>query len=377
MSPQTAQEEFFKTPSDPSKVKFEIVRKYFWSWAKIIAPRARSNIAYIDLFSGKGIYDDGSKATPILILEGALRDNLIKSKLITIFNDVTPEHTATLQAAINSIPNIDQLKNKPVILNEKIGDDFGEVFKKMSIVPTLLFVDPWGYMGITLDLLEAILKDWGCDCTFFFNYNRINMCISNPILNPKINMIFGNDRATKIKKEVKYMKPKAREDHIIANLKEALKEIGGEYFLTFKFKDTKHGTKTTHFLVFVSKNPLAYTIMKSIMAKESSYHIQNVPSYVYTPYPPDYSYDLFPPEPLKDLRTHILKEYQGKSLTFNELFETDHLDKPFIEKNYKQVFLKLERENKIITNPPQDRRRKDTFGKNVLITLPKLSNTKK
>jgi len=67
LSPQTAQEAFFETPSDPSKVKFEIVRKYFWSWAKIIAPRARSNIAYIDLFSGKGIYDDGSKATLMFI----------------------------------------------------------------------------------------------------------------------------------------------------------------------------------------------------------------------------------------------------------------------------------------------------------------------
>ncbi|MBA7574709.1 hypothetical protein ES708_16524 [subsurface metagenome] len=84
---------FFHTPSDPSKIKFEIARKYFWAWAKIIAPRSRGNIAYIDLFSGKGYYDDGSKATPILILEAALRDDLIKKKLITIFNDAKPEHT--------------------------------------------------------------------------------------------------------------------------------------------------------------------------------------------------------------------------------------------------------------------------------------------
>lgn len=114
-------EEFFNTPSDPSKVKFEIVRKYFWAWAKIIAPRARGNIAYIDLFSGKGVYNDGSKATPLLILEGALRDSLIRTKLITVFNDVTPENIETLQSAIDALPNISQLKNKPIILNRPLA----------------------------------------------------------------------------------------------------------------------------------------------------------------------------------------------------------------------------------------------------------------
>lgn len=363
-------EEFFNAPSDPSKVKFEIVRKYFWAWAKIIAPRARGNIAYIDLFSGKGVYDDGSKATPLLILEGALRDNLIKTKLITIFNDATPKHTETLQSAIDALPNIAQLKNKPIILNEKIGDDFGKTFKEMNIIPTLFFVDPWGYKGVTLELLQAVLKDWGCDCIFFFNYNRINMCFTNPILNPRTNVIFGKERAETMKKKVKSLTPRMREDYIISNLKEALKGIGGKYFLTFKFKD-QNGTKTSHFLVFVSKSPLAYKIMKQIMAKESSYDIDGVPSFIYTPVKTNPSYSLFPPEPLKELETSLLKNYAGQKLTFKNLFEQDHLDKPYLAKNYKQVLLKMEAENKIETNPPSEKRKKNTMGENVVITFPK------
>lgn len=240
----------------------------------------------------------------------------------------------------------------------------------MSIVPTLFFVDPWGYKGVTLELLEAVLKDWGCDCIFFFNYNRINMCFTNPILNPRTNVIFGKDRAETMKKKVKSLNPKIREDYILSNLKEALKGIGGKYFLTFKFKD-HNGTKTSHFLVFVSKSPLAYSIMKQIMAKESSYHIQGVPSYIYMPNPPDFSNDLFPLEPLKDLESELLQQYAGKSLSFKKLFENDHLDKPFIEKNYKQVLLQLEAENKIKSNPPCEKRKKNTMGENVVLTFPK------
>src|SRR5207248_10024637 len=40
---------------------------------------------------------------------------------------------------------------------------------------TFLFVDPFGYKGLSLQLVNSVIKDWGCDCVFFFNYNRISM----------------------------------------------------------------------------------------------------------------------------------------------------------------------------------------------------------
>lgn len=96
-----------------------------------------------------------------------------------------------------------------------------------------------------------------------------------------------------------------------------------------------------------------------------------VPSYIYMPNPPDFSYDLFPLEPIKDLERELLKQYAGKSLSFKQLFENDHLDKPFTEKNYKQVLIQMEAENKIKTNPPSEKRKKNTMGENVVITFPK------
>ena len=68
---------FFNESTETSLVKAEIVAKYFWAWAKVIIPRAKKrkkNIAYIDLFSGPGRYQDGSKSTPLLILERAIAD---------------------------------------------------------------------------------------------------------------------------------------------------------------------------------------------------------------------------------------------------------------------------------------------------------------
>jgi three-Cys-motif partner protein len=67
--------QFFDEQTEQSAVKAAIVSKYFWSWAKIIMPRSRSDkIAYIDLFAGTGRYKDGSKSTPLLVLEKAIND---------------------------------------------------------------------------------------------------------------------------------------------------------------------------------------------------------------------------------------------------------------------------------------------------------------
>jgi len=65
---------FFDESTDQSQVKTAIVSKYFWAWAHVISPFAKkrgTRIAYIDLFTGPGRYKDGTKSTPLLILEQA------------------------------------------------------------------------------------------------------------------------------------------------------------------------------------------------------------------------------------------------------------------------------------------------------------------
>lgn len=68
---------FFDEPKEQSLIKARIVEKYFWAWAKVITPTAKkaaNKIAYIDLFAGPGRYKDGSKSTPIKVLETAISE---------------------------------------------------------------------------------------------------------------------------------------------------------------------------------------------------------------------------------------------------------------------------------------------------------------
>jgi three-Cys-motif partner protein len=208
-------ENFFDEQSDQSQIKATIVAKYFWSWAKVITGyqkgRQKPKIAYIDLFAGAGRYKDGAKSTPVLILEQAIADGMFRDSLVTIFNDKDDENASSLKKAIDEIRDIKTLKYEPDIYCEEVGERIVKMFEEMKLIPTLMFVDPWGYKGLSLRLINSVLKNWACECIFFFNYNRINMGLSNDAVKTHMEALFGEERAAEVRKKLEKLSPVRRE----------------------------------------------------------------------------------------------------------------------------------------------------------------------
>lgn len=364
---------FFDERREQSQVKAVIVSKYFWAWAKVIMRTARNDpgrIAYIDLFAGPGRYSDGAKSTPLMILEQAIQDPDMRQMLVALFNDVDKDNSHSLEQAIRGLPGIDALKYPPEVLNEEVGEAIVNRFESMHLVPTLFFVDPWGYKGLSLRLINSVIKDWGCDCIFFFNYNRINMGIDNPVVEEHMNALFGSQRADSLRVRLSTMGPDERESAIVEEISQALKEMGGRYVLPFCFRN-ENGTRTSHHLIFVSKHSKGYRIMKEIMARESSNTSQGVPSFQYCPATTRQPMLFELSRPLDELEGLLMAEFAGKTLTMEQIYERHNLGQPYIESNYKVALKSLETKGKIIADPPAERRRRGTFGSDVLVTFPK------
>ncbi|QEL17144.1 three-Cys-motif partner protein TcmP [Limnoglobus roseus] len=368
---------FFDEQMEQSQVKAAIVTKYFWAWAKIITAVQGNNrrvkkIAYIDLFAGPGRYKCGSKSTPLLILEQAVQ-NEYREWLVTMFNDKDSENTSTLKQEIEAIPGIGTIKNAPQIYTNEVGEEIVKMFERLNLIPTLFFVDPWGYKGLSLRLINSVLKDWGCECIFFFNYTRINMGLSNVAVQKHMVALFGEERAARLRTKLEPLPPYKRELTIVEEICEALKEMGGKYVLPFAFKDDK-GVRTKHHLIYVSKHPLGYGIMKEIMAKESSSEEDGVASFEYNPASKDQPLLFNLLRPLSDLKEMLLDKFAGKSLTMQEVFDRHNVDTPFIKKNYKDVLTRMEKEGSITANPPHTSRPKRkgevTFADLVQVTFP-------
>lgn len=365
-----AEEKFFDDPRENSKVKSLIVEKYFKAWASIVTTNKRvDRILYLDLFSGPGKYDDGTESTPIKVLKTAIADDNLRNRLVTIFNDAEPHHCESLREAVANLERKDSLKYAPEIYNTEVNQHVAELFAKQTLIPTLSFLDPFGYKGLTLPLIQSLLKDWGSDCILFFNYNRVNAAINNPFVETHINKLFGVAKAQELRSKLPAMDTRERELTILEELTKAIKNIGGQYVLPFTFKSDKVH-RTSHHLVFVSKHFRGYEVMKDIMANSSSgQSAENVATFEYDPASAKYPTLFAFAAPLADLGKSLIQQFQGRTMTMQEIYEVHNVGTPFIKKHYQTVLKDLERTGKITAKPSEKERRKDTFAPHVEVTF--------
>jgi three-Cys-motif partner protein len=369
-------ESFFDEQSVQSQIKAAIVADYFWAWANVIIgvqqryPHHAQKIAYIDLFAGPGRYQNGATSTPLMIMERAVADPRIRDRLVAVFNDQDLANTKSLETEIKKVPGIEQLKFEPEIWTGDVGENLIGEFARAKLIPTFLFVDPFGYKGLSLQLVQSVLKDWGCDCVFFFNYNRISMGLGNAVVEQHMDALFGKLRADtlRIRFKMQDLKPHEREAFVVEEMKAALEEMGGEYVLPFRFRNPE-GTRTTHHLFFVSKDFKGYEIMRDVMYAHS-HKEGTVAKFEYNPADARWPslFELL--RPLGDLEDMLIAECAGVSTKLRPLFERHSKGKGYVLKNYRDVLCRMEQEGKVNMDPPCPPRRRGTIGKDVIINFP-------
>jgi len=376
-----SEDNFFDIQSEASGVKARIISKHFDSWSSIVlkeATKLGQKIAYIDLYCGPGRYGDGKMSTPLLVLERAIKKPELTKSLVTIFNDEDPEAIEKLKAEVSNLPGVTSLAVPPVLMNTKVGPETEQYFRSTSTVPSFTFIDPFGYTGLTLDLIEGVTKNWGCDCIFFFSYSSINRALSaQNIFTSRMAALFGAERAAKLEEQMQSIKgshgrnPIDREEIIIDTLTEALQELNRAktYVRTFRFKK---GKRTSHMLIFVTKSPKGYRVMSQIMAREGHMDRKGIPHFTYYDEPPSVD-QLFYPE-FDALKKDLCERYAGQRMAMNAIFEEHSLRRNYISSNYKDALNELEQEGLIAADPPASARRvvnqKRTFGDNTLVIFP-------
>lgn len=207
----------------------------------------------------------------------------------------------------------------------------------------------------------------------FFNYNRINAALDNDVFRPHMEALFGPDRLNKLRLKIDGLEPEDRETSVIEAFAQALKEVGGQHVLPFRFTN-EGGRRTSHHLVFVSKHFKGFEIMREIMAKESSSTDQGVPSFAYNPADRRFPllFELW--RPLDEVGEMLMAEFAGSQITMSQIYQRHSVGRRFVERNYKDALRKLEKEGKIKSQPPAEQRRvlkgEVSFGPNVMVTFP-------
>lgn len=366
----TTKSDFFETQSEQSSTKAIIVSTYFGAWANVIKKGWNSSnpIGYIDLFCGPGIYQDGNESVPILLIRKILADNELTKRILLAFNDENPQNIESLKIAINSVDTEGVLNNRIQFSNQTVDNEFYKKIKANRNIPILSFVDPFGYKGLTRSLISTLIQNNGSDCIFFFNYSRINMALSsNPKFDSYLSNIFGTERMIKLKKTLPYCEAREREPIVINTLTEALKETGANSILPFKFYNNTI-KRTSHYIIFVSKHPLACQIMKNIMYTISAKDTDGIALFELhdqANFGDDNQQIPIFDTPFQTLCDELVKNNKGKTRLVKDLceqYDTNYNNR-YVGKNVKSALNNLEDQEDIVVT---GRKRKFTKGKKTM-----------
>ncbi len=365
--------DFWDLPSDASRVKITIVDKYFDAWSNVMLSRTTGDVCYADFYAGRGKYEDGTLSVPLLILQRAISDSRLRKHLITVFNDSDSDTYKHLVNNIASIPGIAQLRHHPKTLNLTVGRDDAQLLAALPEVPTITFLDPFGYSGISLDLIGTLTAGFARECIVFFNTNRINLAVSNLGVQPRMEFLFGAADWPAVRARIEAFRRVDRELAVVEEFVQALRRRGMDFGLPFRVRN-QEGTRASHHLIHVCRHVKGYTIMKDIMARESSGAGEGVPRFEYNPADQRYGILFEYARPLSDLRDLLLEHFAGRTLSMKQVFEKHQVGTPFVKKNYKDVLRQMEEEGVIVAQPPAEQRRmregKRTFADEVMVTFP-------
>ncbi|HWQ28603.1 MAG TPA: three-Cys-motif partner protein TcmP [Dehalococcoidia bacterium] len=366
-------DDFWVEQADQSRVKTEIVVDYLKAWWQIMKKRA-PQVGYVDLFSGPGRFDDGTESTPLLVLRTALEDKELSSRLKTFFNDINERYVRRLRQTISEIDGIGRLRYPPIVKNSRVSAETErEIERTCGQIPILSFLDPWGYVGLSAKLIAKLVRGFGSDAIFFFNYTAINRAITLDSVGPHLAQLLGPARLAKLRQDLP-APPDERERRIVKALMDSLQERDSR-LLTLTFRVWTPRKTTSHYICFTTKNPTAYKVMKDIMARRGWVDEDGVPRLEYVPPSSGRPLGLFEsPRPLRELPSALLDRFAGRSVRFRQLVDEHHVGTPFVEANYRTVLLTMEQQGQIECDPPADRRRRrqgrPTLSDNVVIRFP-------
>jgi three-Cys-motif partner protein len=376
-------DKFFTSPQRAtSAIKTKIVVDYFKAWARILWGVVKTNkparLRYVDLFAGPGKID-GVNSTPLLIMEDVISKPELCECVEALLNDEDAGHIEQLRKNLKELPGYEKLKREPRLRSGPVDETVVEIFAKNNTVPSFSFIDPFGYSGLTLSLVQALVSGFGSDMVLFFSFDSINRALSNDLVKDHIDALFGPKRAERLRQVVKDMRPDEREEVLIEAFIEAVTEdLEYEYVIPYVF-EKEDKDRTSHYLIFISKRDLGFKIMKEIMYKESQDKAQGVAKFGSVR---QVSAEKTPllhlmNTPLSDFGRQLCADYASRSLSrkaLREDYDKFHPRNLFVDRNWRDVLSELETEGKITCVPPRNERppRKGevTFGPNTVVTFP-------
>ena len=254
-----------------TRAKHHILRYHLAEWFPILGS-VYNTLRYIDGFSGPGEYEGGEPGSPIISMDSVSQhksfDRFVANggSIEFLFVDDNPQYMRHLREEIAAGTWPDAFKimteyEKFESVMSRFLDDV-EVGKR-QMVPTLLFIDPFGPAGFSMDLLRRLAEFDRIDLLINLNHNEfVQWILNDSTKHVTANRLYGGERW----KPALSLQGTARDRFLLNEYEMALTEIGWQ---GTSFEMVNSQNQTAYNLVFGTKHYKGLEAMKRAMRSAS------------------------------------------------------------------------------------------------------------
>lgn len=308
--------DFWDRQEPHSKAKTDIVTNYFVAWSNVMKHRCE-RLTYLDLCSGRGQYRDGVPSTPLRILSAAKEITELQSKLQIHFYEKAGTTFEELAKFVSEHEACRWLNRCPLVHPETVGR---ELIASLPIDDcTLTFLDPHGYNELSLDLLETLVEGWGSDCIFFLSVTGIHRNLKQAQNAESLQRIFTSAGYDRLLRRASTNETTFHRS-LMMEMMSTLKNRRKLFVIPFAF-EAEGKRIVTHYLFFVTKHVLGFSIMKDVMAKYSLCDSFGEPIYRYRS---EGSFQLEYPKTYLRLTSRLTRDFAGRTIKIEDLIDSCH-----------------------------------------------------
>lgn len=347
-------------PLEPHTLtKHLILRKYLDAWLPIIT-RYNQRVLYIDGFAGPSEYSKGEDGSPIIALKSIIEHKFkIQSEIKMVFIEEDTKRFKHLISKINTLKIPKNIKIVPI--NDKFTNILSSILKfledqQRNLAPSFVFIDPFGFSGISFNIIKKIMSYKKCEVFITFMYEEINRFIANKKIWNCLDDTFGTDTWRKI---INVYNPEERKIKLFSLYKDQLiSEAKITYINAFTMLNKSN--KPDYFLFFGTNNIKGLSAMKRAMWKADPSGSFRFSDFSYNP---GQGFLIEPKPDYELLKKIILDKFKGKTISLGELEVFVLTKTPFLETHYKkQILLPLQDSNPpVIEIIADEDRRKNSF----------------
>jgi three-Cys-motif partner protein len=257
-----------------------------------------------------------------MVMDTIGENALLAECLHMSFYEEDRDYVTRLGEELRAHPAYQSLAHEPQIIPRKIDASFiAEIAPELSPA-TFSFIDPFGYSDISIDLVDTVSGEWGCDCLFYLSISGLVRNLKESTKEAKLRSFFGDDSFNKVQEHTRGTTVTGRTSEILfKEIESALRKRGKNYVLRYLVEYEKAKTES-HYLVFLSKDSLGFKIMRDIMIARSLKDANGLPLLAHSPRnqaEQDQGELDFPRQPLEELSMQLTKQFHNQNLSVSDL----------------------------------------------------------